>query len=112
MKCHFDKIAATVFALLLSLFLSEQAIGQACSLSASAAKSGRVPCSQILQSSNQTWMDQGYLREIYFLDRILGVNPSFRLCQEVRGPNAFASPEVVDPTYPDGTVYFGVALAR
>lgn len=82
-----------------------------CSLSA-AKSSGGLPCSQVLRSSGSAWMDQGFLREIHYLNQFMGVNPSFRLCQEIKAPNAFATANVIDPSYPDGTVYFGVDLAR
>ncbi|PWJ57395.1 hypothetical protein CLV98_107102 [Dyadobacter jejuensis] len=49
-------------------------------------------------------------QEVQRLRSMFGVNPQFYFFREIESPNAFATSEVNDESFPDGTVLFGLRL--
>src|SRR5262245_27307783 len=83
---------------------------QGCTLSGSL--SGGLPCRRVLYASGSPWLDQAFNKEIGVVGAMLGVSPWFQLCEEIGGGNAFASPEVTNPMFREGSVFFGTTLLR
>tara|TARA_R110002051_G_scaffold324546_1_gene422313 strand:- start:533 stop:1198 length:666 start_codon:yes stop_codon:yes gene_type:complete len=62
----------------------------------------------VFNSTGNSTIDQVTFDELNFLFLKFGVKPRFYFLQENGAPNAFATSNVSDPNYPDGTVYLGL----
>jgi hypothetical protein len=82
---------------------------EGCSLSATAANAMRP---MILRPDMVVRPDQYAALEtiLSYLDRLLTVNPKFVFYDDQGSGNAFATPEQLDPQFPDGTVMMGARL--
>ena len=80
-----------------------------CSLTASAAAEMQGQ----LQLSRTVWnpaQDAAFNKIMANIDRLFGVNPAFFIFNDQSSPNAFATPQIFDPHYRDGSVMFGYQL--
>jgi len=87
----------------------ERASTGGCSLAASAAEEMRGQ----LQLSRTVWnpaQDAAFNSIIANIDRLFGVSPAFFIFNDQSSPNAFATPQIFDPQYRDGSVMFGYQL--
>jgi len=65
---------------------------------------------QISNTTGNMLADQGFRYELIYLSQFFGVQPAFYIWNDGGSPNAKATPQVLNPAHPDGTVLFGYSL--
>ncbi len=92
-----------LFAVFLTACFTEVS-GQGCFLS------GTSDLGKITKYSGNTGLDEINTQEYYYLVRKFGVSPDMYYLVDGSQPNAYATPQISNPQYPDGTVLLGFSL--
>ena len=99
------------FALVVALLTPSSVMAQrrGCWLGAGA---GGIAGKPIFYPSGNPRMDMGFQQEGMALVQLFGIAPRFFYLDDRGSPNAYATPEVVNPMGPDGTILIGINLIQ
>lgn len=97
----------TLFILVASLIFSTKVSAQGCYFGNST-----LPTINLRSSSGNQQFDAINQREYQLLVNIFNVHPNFFYLLDQGAPNAYATPEISNPNFPDGTVMLGFSLVQ
>jgi hypothetical protein len=96
-----------LIAFLVLLLKTITTVGQGCFLNSSPSSLG-----QTTKFSGNPNLDQINTQEYYYLVQKFGVSPDIFYLHDGKLPNAYATPQISNPNFPDGTVLIGFSLIQ